>query len=646
MRRNLPVTQIERDYLDDERLISETNLKGFITSANDSFCEVAGYTHDELIGQRHNIVRHPDVPREVFADLWRTLKAGERWVGVIKNRCKNGDHYWVKAFVSPIMESDAIIGYRSVRLKPTRDEIEAAEKMFAAFASGSGPGLDTLGNLQRGVGLARNVSLAQQFAIVAAVPLLWFGSAVFATFIGASPIISLLLFGLALVSGGVAAYFAWLRQHQALQELRRLSIALDQGDHDARVRVQGASDFALIYRNLNRALDGMSVLISEMAQVFSGIARGELHRRVRVTLPSGLQPIADAANEAAEQMEITIDSLSVRLEDLAEGRLSFVRTMETNVQGRFLEAQQHAVQTMSRFAQLLAEVASTAEALASGDLSHRIQAEGAGDLQRLFAQLNAAQANLSHVLKDVRATSSAVTAAARQIDDSSSYIAEGASTQNASVAEVLHALQAAQHIFDQATIDTRSAIQQAVSVVQDGKEKMGRLVDRVRSIEESSNKIAGVAELIEDVAEQTNLLALNAAIEAARAGESGRGFAVVAEEVRKLAARTAGSTQDIRALVNSAITAARRADVEADEVAAGMENIETSVLSTDELLRQVTTAWQDQGSALARAETTTETLADIARTNASKTIAMATHARQLNETAEAMQADVEKFKLE
>src|SRR5690625_3008309 len=133
--RNRPVTQSERDYADDERLIAETDLKGFIRSANASFCAVAGYTHDELVGQRHNIVRHPDVPREVFADFWRTIKAGERWTGVIKNRCKNGDHYWVKAFVSPIVRDGEHVGYRSVRVKPTRGEIAKADVLSVTMCS-------------------------------------------------------------------------------------------------------------------------------------------------------------------------------------------------------------------------------------------------------------------------------------------------------------------------------------------------------------------------------------------------------------------------------------------------------------------------------------------------------------------------------
>lgn len=649
LRMNLPVTQVERDYLDDERLISETNLRGFVTSANDSFCEVSGFTHDELIGERHNIVRHPDVPREVFADLWRTLKAGERWSGIIKNRCKNGDHYWVKAFVSPILKNGEMIGYRSVRVRPTRQEVAEAERMFEAFKNGNGPDLDTLGELQgAGVGFFRNLPLSRQLTMVAAVPLLWtIAIAVAASLgVGAGWLIAM-LFG-AIASTAAFTYFAWVRQHRVVGQLRALSHALEQGDFDARIPAQGESDFAIIFRELNRALDGVDVLISEMAQVFSGISRGELQRRVRVTLPPGLHRVAQAVNDAAEQMETTIDSLAARLADLAEGRFSQVRPMEANVRGRFLDAQQHAVQTMGSFAEMLAEVTAMTEALATGDLTHHIDATGVGELQILFEQMNTAQANLGEVIKDVQNSSVSVATVAREITSASGHIAHGAKSQTDSVDNVLHALRAAQGVVDKVTTDARSAgerSQQAVTVVQDGKEKMRQLVDRVRSIEESSNQIAGITNLIEDVAEQTNLLALNAAIEAARAGESGRGFAVVADEVRKLAARTAGSTQDIRSLVDGAIVAARQADMEADEVAAGMEGIEASVFATDGLLQEVTAALQEQSAALNRAGSTTESLADIARNNAAATEEMASYAEELLRTAETMQTDVERFRL-
>lgn len=118
MKQNLPVTQVEKTFPDNVPLVSTTDLKGQITFVNDAFVEVSGFTRDELMGKAHNMVRHPDVPSPVFADMWSTLKKGKPWMGVVKNRCKNGDHYWVNAFVTPILDNGQVIGYQSVRSKP------------------------------------------------------------------------------------------------------------------------------------------------------------------------------------------------------------------------------------------------------------------------------------------------------------------------------------------------------------------------------------------------------------------------------------------------------------------------------------------------------------------------------------------------
>ena len=96
MRNNQPVTQHEQHYPAEQALISTTDLQSHITDANDHFCAIAGFSREELVGQPHNLVRHPDMPTEAFADMWRTLKAGRSWMGLVKNRCKSGDHYWVR----------------------------------------------------------------------------------------------------------------------------------------------------------------------------------------------------------------------------------------------------------------------------------------------------------------------------------------------------------------------------------------------------------------------------------------------------------------------------------------------------------------------------------------------------------------------
>jgi aerotaxis receptor len=102
MKKNFPVTSVENDYNEDMEIISTTDTKGVITGVNDDFIKIAGFSEEELLGKSHNVVRHPDMPQAAFADMWGHLKDGKHWMGVVKNRCKNGDHYWVDAYVTPI----------------------------------------------------------------------------------------------------------------------------------------------------------------------------------------------------------------------------------------------------------------------------------------------------------------------------------------------------------------------------------------------------------------------------------------------------------------------------------------------------------------------------------------------------------------
>ena len=131
MRINEPVTQQEVDYDDDALLVSKTNKKGIVTYCNEVFMQIAGFEEHELLGKNHNIVRHPDMPPEAFQDLWDTVSAGKEWHGIVKNRCKNGDYYWVDATVTPDYNAKGqIIGYMSARRKATRQQIADAEKLY------------------------------------------------------------------------------------------------------------------------------------------------------------------------------------------------------------------------------------------------------------------------------------------------------------------------------------------------------------------------------------------------------------------------------------------------------------------------------------------------------------------------------------
>lgn len=131
MKINSPVTQREIAFPKGCYLVSKTDLKGVVTYANDAFVEISGFTRAELIGSSHNIVRHPEMPPEAFADLWRTVKNGLPWSGLVKNRAKNGDYYWVQAFVVPVRRNGQTIGYMSVRTEPGRDQVREAEQLYS-----------------------------------------------------------------------------------------------------------------------------------------------------------------------------------------------------------------------------------------------------------------------------------------------------------------------------------------------------------------------------------------------------------------------------------------------------------------------------------------------------------------------------------
>jgi len=136
MKINMPVTDNEINFAEEDTLVSITDLKGTITYVNQEFIDISGFSEAELIGKNHNLVRHPDMPPAAFQDLWDTIKAGKPWVQVVKNRCKNGDYYWVKANVTPIWKDGNIVEYMSVRAKPTREEITAAQGALQLIIDG------------------------------------------------------------------------------------------------------------------------------------------------------------------------------------------------------------------------------------------------------------------------------------------------------------------------------------------------------------------------------------------------------------------------------------------------------------------------------------------------------------------------------
>ncbi|MCQ4319939.1 methyl-accepting chemotaxis protein [Stutzerimonas stutzeri] len=174
MRNNGPLSNTERTFPAHRRLISETDTQGKILYCNDEFVAISGYSRAELIGSDHNLVRHPDMPPAVFEVMWRYLKAGKSWMGVVKNRCQNGEFYWVSAYVTPVFDDGKLTGFESVRVKPTADQVAQATALYERLRTGKA----AVSLARRCQGWARILALPVGAAILATAGILWLPTAV------------------------------------------------------------------------------------------------------------------------------------------------------------------------------------------------------------------------------------------------------------------------------------------------------------------------------------------------------------------------------------------------------------------------------------------------------------------------------------
>lgn len=193
MKSNLPITNTEVTLSDSTTITSTTDVKGAVTYVNQDFLDISGFSTDELMGKNHNIVRHPDMPPAAFADLWTTIQAGQPWMGLVKNRCKSGDFYWVDAFVTPVKKNGEITGYESTRVKPLKVLTERAESLYKKITAGKKLKLKTLGMLQKQI-LTGSIFQLFVFAVLAGVGVL------------SLPVAAVAWLSISLVWGGVSYY--------------------------------------------------------------------------------------------------------------------------------------------------------------------------------------------------------------------------------------------------------------------------------------------------------------------------------------------------------------------------------------------------------------------------------------------------------
>ena len=274
MRNNGPVSQREYPLQPGQTLVSTTDLKSRIVYCNPSFIEVSGFEREELIGQPHNMIRHPDMPQEAFRDMWATIQAGKPWSGLVKNRRKNGDHYWVQANVTPVLDGGRITGFMSVRTVPSREQVQQAETLYARMreeaAGGRREHVLAAGAVLRQTPLAR--AARGMRALLAQHTLLWLlamgaGGAVLGSYLPSHALAIGLTSAVALVAG-------WLLQRRGVAPLGRVlesANRLAAGDLATRRAESGDGMVGQIHRGLTQLNVNLQAVVSDVRTQVDGI---------------------------------------------------------------------------------------------------------------------------------------------------------------------------------------------------------------------------------------------------------------------------------------------------------------------------------------------------------------------------------------
>jgi aerotaxis receptor len=355
MKTNLPITNIETLLPEGEFIYSSTNLKGYIVEANEAFARISNYRREEMIGQPHNMVRHPDMPSEAFADLWQDLMAGRPWRGIIKNRRKDGGFYWVVANTSPVRENGRLIGFQSVRSRPTRDEVAGAELAYQKIRSGDKSLRIKNGRVikHRPEWLNQLLSLRSQMTLAgmaALLPALELSSRQ----LGGPSLPDFVLQPLAAITVAYALYFLFFYAPQTSRDLENTSNwmedVLQSGDLSKRFDLERSDVIGSIARKADRLTSSTQATIQGIADVARQVALAA------TGVDSGMkksQISAQTQSEATSTAAAAIEQVTVSIGEVAAHAKI---TMETAA---------HAGAVAHQGAQVTQQASQTIESLAS-----------------------------------------------------------------------------------------------------------------------------------------------------------------------------------------------------------------------------------------------------------------------------------------
>ncbi|MEI8155317.1 MAG: methyl-accepting chemotaxis protein [Burkholderiales bacterium] len=626
MRNNQPVTQTEYILRDEQSPISRTDLQGNITFANADFIEASGYTEDELLGQPHNTVRHPDMPVEAFADLWKYLKVGRSWTGMVKNRRKNGDHYWVLSNVSPMWERGQVVGFASVRMKPPRETIAPTDAIYRRFREGKAGGLRIeRGNVVRSgiLGLVDHLThpgirgrlvylLLLASILIGAIG--WLGL----SGMGATnrQVDSLYREG----AGAVLHLDTIARLQLRSQMTLPAAIALANPADTQRLVAEAEKNSETISKSWDSYLaightDEEKKIQNEFAQLRARYISEGLKPALQAMRSNDLAQTAVIYKEKAEPLFIAMQgNLDAQL---AQQDINARQTL-TDSNADYTAARVKGILVLVvgllllwalgwRLQRSITDPINAAVAIskqiAVGYLANKVDNSGSDEAGQLMQSLFAMQKALASMAHMVLSSAESVSAEASSISQNNEALAGRTKEQASSLQETASNMEEVSTTVQQNIDNAKAAnqlVQEAGSIVTAGGAAMDMVVGTMDTIASSSRKITDIIGVIDGIAFQTNILALNAAVEAARAGEQGRGFAVVASEVRSLAGRSAAAAKEIKGLIDDSVHQVENGLTQVSDARKTIDSSIEAVQRVASLVAEIAHSSAEQGVAIDR----------------------------------------------
>ncbi|MDR5900364.1 methyl-accepting chemotaxis protein [Halomonas vilamensis] len=616
MRDNGPVTQTNYPLSDDDVLISKTDTQSRITYANQRFIEISGFTYAELKGETHNIVRHPDMPEAAYKDFWDTLKKGHYWSGLVKNRRKNGDHYWVRANVVPLREGGRVQGYASIRVKPNEDEVRLAEEAYRDIREGGKRYTVSEGKIYR-TGLRKHLQRFKPDSLAAR--------------LGATSLVTLLLLGITGIGGGYIIHQQTLNKDRA--ELRLAAYALEGSINQGQATLQAGVDpraelsprvaadqvseaaetleqeWSTFKRDLDNRQPNVSTALDERMQRLFTNVMPEVARHLQADRTADaqarfsqfIQQDATALLNELDTLQQTLTQWSERraLDVAFENQLGSIFGLIAVVGGLLIAL---VLWRIGRYIRVsLRQANDFTLQVAAGNLKADLPRASQNEVGQTLRSLNFMRKSLSFLIGEVNQRVGVVRPSIKEllennqamgsrIEQQASAVQQTATSSEEISSTVAHSADNAQLASDASSGNSRE-VEEAGRIMQ-------TLGQSMNDITQQANNMASIVGTIDSIAFQTNILALNASVEAARAGEHGRGFAVVAQEVRKLASQSADAAKQVQTLIQQtqgSIQEGEKRTVEAEEA---MGRIREASQQVNDLMGEISAASKEQNQGI------------------------------------------------